>query len=501
MRPSLRVAPGARAFEAMARAVVFSILMAHALPVRADSPLQQAYREELRVLSAEKQQLLSRIERQQSEAQQQAELIRSEVVALSEQVTRLQLENDALEESIGRAETEVQTGGDRQTLVESTHEQALGTLRSHGVEIEPQSEPGAAMEALFEQGCALARRLGEVRVSRGSYFAPDGSEKQGDMLWLSRVAATSLDRENGGALEPVGADALRVGRPEAANSARALVEGKRPPLVTMYLFDPLQGSKSEATGERTLVETFRSGGLVMWPILALAILALIIALERLVVLARTRPRGQLVTRVGERIDQGKWSEAARCCQGERSALSRVLLQVAANPGQRRNQLEQVVDEAILAERPALERFLPALNLIAVVCPLLGLLGTVTGMIDTFHVITDHGTGDPRLLSGGISEALLTTEFGLMVAIPVLLLHAFLASRVDRVLAEMEIGALGLLNRVFGNRCERADGEGDGVDEASGRKAVVGQPERARGQTDVVERNSGSVRKLTGGSLA
>ena len=495
MRGPSGPASGTRAFEIAIHLVAFSILMASALPARADSPLQRAYREEMQVLSAEKQQLLLRIEQLKNEGRRQAELIRSEVVALSEQVTRLRLENDALEENIGRAESEVQTSGDRQTLIESTHEQALATLRSHGVEIEPEAEPAAAMAALFEQGCALARRLGEVRVRRGSYFGPDGSEKQGDLLWLSRVAATSLDRESGGALEPVGAGALRVNRSGAADGARALVEGRRPALVTMFLFDPQQGAKGEATGDRTLVDTFLSGGLVMWPILALAILALIIALERLVVLVRARPRGRLVRRVGERIGRGQWSEAARCCQGERSALSRVLLQVAENREQQRDQLEQVVDEAILTERPALERFLPALNLIAVVCPLLGLLGTVTGMIDTFYMITDHGTGDPRLLSGGISEALLTTEFGLMVAIPSLLLHAFLSSRVDRALSEMEIGALGLLNQVFGNRCKRLHGAGAGIDETNESEAVAGEPERGREQIEVVERNSGPVRKL------
>ena len=80
-----------------------------------------------------------------------------------------------------------------------------------------------------------------------------------------------------------------------------------------------------------------------------------------------------------------------------------------------------------------------------VAPLLGLLGTVTGMIETFRVITLHGTGDPKLMSGGISEALITTELGLAVAIPIMLLHTVLSRRVDHVIGDMEKQAVHLTN--------------------------------------------------------
>jgi biopolymer transport protein ExbB len=131
----------------------------------------------------------------------------------------------------------------------------------------------------------------------------------------------------------------------------------------------------------------------------------------------------------------------------------VLATIIHNRSLQRQQLEDLVAEAILSERPTLERFLPAVNVIAVVAPLLGLLGTVTGMIATFSVITEHGTGDPRLLSGGISEALLTTQWGLMVAIPALLAHALLAGRVDHIIADMETQALKLLNALSCTLCD------------------------------------------------
>ncbi|MFP4225112.1 MAG: MotA/TolQ/ExbB proton channel family protein, partial [Desulfobacterales bacterium] len=92
---------------------------------------------------------------------------------------------------------------------------------------------------------------------------------------------------------------------------------------------------------------------------------------------------------------------------------------------------------VLRQVPRLERFIATLSILAAVAPLLGLLGTVTGMINTFQVITLFGTGDPKLMSGGISEALVTTQLGLAVAIPIMLLHHFLERRVDKILGDIE----------------------------------------------------------------
>jgi biopolymer transport protein ExbB len=100
---------------------------------------------------------------------------------------------------------------------------------------------------------------------------------------------------------------------------------------------------------------------------------------------------------------------------------------------------------VLHEAPHIERFGSAITVCAAVAPLLGLLGTVTGMIATFGVITEHGTGDPKLLSTGISEALVTTELGLVVAIPTLLLGSLLSARASALLATMERAALRIMN--------------------------------------------------------
>jgi len=117
----------------------------------------------------------------------------------------------------------------------------------------------------------------------------------------------------------------------------------------------------------------------------------------------------------------------------------------------REELENALQEAILGEISRLERFLSTLAVLASIAPLLGLLGTVTGMINTFQVITFHGTSDPRLMSGGISEALVTTMLGLVVAIPIMLCHSLLSRRVETIIAQMEEKAISFVNMVCRQR--------------------------------------------------
>lgn len=107
-------------------------------------------------------------------------------------------------------------------------------------------------------------------------------------------------------------------------------------------------------------------------------------------------------------------------------------------------LELKLDNAILKEMPELEKGLPLLKLLSSVAPLLGLLGTVTGMILTFQAITLFGTGDPKLMAGGISQALVTTVLGLVVAIPILLLHAIASTRSKEIVQILEEQAAGLI---------------------------------------------------------
>ena len=180
----------------------------------------------------------------------------------------------------------------------------------------------------------------------------------------------------------------------------------------------------------TFADRIKMGGIVGYIIMALGIVALLIALERLFVLTLTANKVNTQLKSDTPIDN--------------NPLGRVLLASEKYRDSDLETLELKLGEAILKETPGLTRALMFLKIIAVVAPLLGLLGTVTGMIKTFQIITLFGTGDPTLMAGGISQALVTTVQGLSVAIPTVLLHTLVTGRsrkITHVLQEQSAGII------------------------------------------------------------
>ncbi|AFJ02539.1 MotA/TolQ/ExbB proton channel family protein [Methylophaga frappieri] len=169
-----------------------------------------------------------------------------------------------------------------------------------------------------------------------------------------------------------------------------------------------------------LKERIQQGGWIGYIIIALGVIGLLIALLRFVIL--------FVTERGVRRQQKRADKPSA-----KNPLGRILSVYDQEQDDDVETLSLKLDEAILRETPALERGLTTLAILAAVAPMLGLLGTVSGMIETFQAITLFGTGDPKLMSGGISQALVTTELGLAVAIPILLIHSALSSKSNRLI--------------------------------------------------------------------
>ncbi|ALC16824.1 biopolymer transport protein ExbB/TolQ [Desulfuromonas soudanensis] len=190
----------------------------------------------------------------------------------------------------------------------------------------------------------------------------------------------------------------------------------------------------------------QKGGPLMYPIFACSVLALGIFLERLLTFVRVR-RGTdiLVREVESLVINKRIDEALIVCQRSGTPLSRILIAALRLAGRPREEIKIAVDEVGSREAAPLERYLGLLGTIATISPLLGLLGTVLGMIEAFNVISVQGVGTPATLGGGISQALITTAAGLSVAIPVILLHKYLSSRVDRVILEMETCSLHIVD--------------------------------------------------------
>lgn len=229
------------------------------------------------------------------------------------------------------------------------------------------------------------------------------------------------------------------------------------PGTALYLpLDVTQRLAPERQGnERSFVEVLRAGGPVMIPLLAAGLIALLVTLERIVTLRRKSGGSDAeIGLVLEACRLGRFEEAARRAELGRGLRMRALLASLRSPGLERSKMEEAVRQAVLREMPSLERFLPTIAVLAVIAPMLGLLGTVTGMITTFDVIRLFGSGDPGIMAGGISEALVATATGLVIAIPLLLVHSWLSGRVDRILSDVQAHAAALITIV----AERAEQE-------------------------------------------
>jgi biopolymer transport protein ExbB len=199
-----------------------------------------------------------------------------------------------------------------------------------------------------------------------------------------------------------------------------------------------------------MIEIIRAGGWLMLPIILCSIVAVAITIERLWTLQRRRvlPR-DLAMRVwawarDRQLDQKHLSVLAA-----NSPMGRVLAAGLANRHQSRDVLKETIQDTGRHAVHELERYLNSLGTIAAITPLLGLLGTVIGMVKVFTAITTAGVGNPGVLAGGISEALITTAAGLCVAIPSLIAYRYLRGRVDALVVEMEKEAMKLVDAVHG----------------------------------------------------
>ncbi|MCK5175847.1 MAG: MotA/TolQ/ExbB proton channel family protein, partial [Planctomycetes bacterium] len=227
-------------------------------------------------------------------------------------------------------------------------------------------------------------------------------------------------------------------------------------IVCSVPIDPTrQISASDLKKTDTLWQKIRAGGPVMLPLLIVAVLATILIIERLIFII---PRGRNSVTLAETIlahcHQSDFNKAQDVASKSRVPIAKVLNACLLRRNTTAQLMEDAIQEAILHEMPRLERFLPTIGILAGIAPLLGLLGTVTGMISTFDMITQLGTGQPRLMAGGISEALLTTATGLIIAIPVLLMHSYLSSRSDRIIADTERYAATVFNLIRDSHHEK-----------------------------------------------
>lgn len=208
-----------------------------------------------------------------------------------------------------------------------------------------------------------------------------------------------------------------------------------------------------------MLELLKAGGIVMIPIVACSILALAIVLERFWTLRTSRitPK-DTVKELWRWIKRKELNSRKLKALRESSPLGRILSAGLMNAKHGRDVMKESIEEEAAQVVHELERFLDALGTIASISPLLGLLGTVVGMIQVFSEISLAGIGNADNLAGGISQALITTAAGLTIAIPTLICHRYFVSRVDAIVVSMEQEAVKLVEVVHGDREIDVEGE-------------------------------------------
>ncbi|MDA1014534.1 MAG: MotA/TolQ/ExbB proton channel family protein [Planctomycetota bacterium] len=341
-------------------------------------------------------------------------------------------------------------------------EAAIDKLRSAMTNLnwddaDDSEESLAALKSVLAEIDAAHGTAHRVTVRETEIFTTDGRRESVKLLSLGHVrfAYESADGRVGLALSSTrDATGFRWSEQVSPDVRRWVHDGivavERGEVgIIAFPLDPVGRLQAESlVVEPTLVERFTRGGMVMWPLAGVALIAVLLISERTwVFFMSNRGGNRLAEGVIAACREDRFEFAAAHCHTRPGAVGRVLAACLARRPLGQHAMEDSIQEQLLHELPRLQRFMGGIATLAAVAPLLGLLGTVTGIIRTFGVIRAFGNANPSLMAGGISEALLTTAAGLVIAVPILIIHSVLRGRSDRIVADAERHAAMLLTEL------------------------------------------------------
>ena len=408
--------------------------------------LEQAYQREFAYLVAEKEALTLRLKSIKDTHNNNLAKLTQDIDQL--EASFLQQRNivDRLNRQIVDASRDVDFSENDSLLLETTLIQALESLKKNDLSFD-ESAPNSTQ---LEQAFALAKEViaadDTIQKTSGEFFAADGALVEGELFNVGRIARYGYSGAQGGALSPAGDGLFRVWEPVTLTSAAAVAGSASADTIDVFLFENAEKSIDKKE-EKTFEAELEAGGLIAKIITALGVAGLILVVLRGFFLQWFSANAKSMTKkVSRKVKEGDLKTAMEICKkNKNSSASNVIAATLRNLSKDREHIEDIVGESILHETSKIDRFGTFILVIAAISPLLGLLGTVTGMISTFDIITEFGTGDPKLLSSGISEALITTKFGLIVAIPLLLLGNLLSGWANRIKNDLEHSALHVIN--------------------------------------------------------
>ncbi|MGB0370113.1 MAG: MotA/TolQ/ExbB proton channel family protein [Opitutales bacterium] len=297
---------------------------------------------------------------------------------------------------------------------------------------------------IVETGLARVEDVLGGKKFNGSAIIPGGESKDGSFVVLGPVSVfAAADGSSAGMVslkDPVRAKIVEV---EGGEGIASLVNSGSGTIV----FDPTLNDALELDKAKvTIIDQVEAGGIWVWPIIISFFLSMLIGVFKFFEIYSIRtPKETDLQQTLQYLADGQDADAAKYARGISGPFGKLFQDAVKHAKSSKELLEEVLYERMLETQPQVERLLPIIAVTAATAPLLGLLGTVTGMINTFQQITLFGTSDASKLAGGISEALITTMFGLIAAIPSLVVHALLARRAQGILAAMEKYSAAFIN--------------------------------------------------------
>ncbi len=414
---------------------------------QASEELEQAFHKEFVFLESQKKNLQQRLQEFREQADKEHSEQTRQINGLENSLLSLENRNEQLGNLLSAASEKIQSIQSQQQALQATFDQASVSLKKFDnlPQIAKDQGQDERLTSLLAGGVQTLQQLASVRRSEGEFFLANGKKVVGEILSIGRIAAFGFSDQAHGALAPAGEGQLKLWQKADAVTVNALTDGNSPDTLQLFLFENLNAGIEDET-DKTVADLINSGGSIGWIIVMLGVLAAFMIVMRVFFLRRAGVASStLMDSLQQHVIKRELSQALELCQQGKGAIFRVVAATLRNVERDREHIEDIVSESILHENRYLNRHGTIIMVIAAVSPLLGLLGTVTGMIATFDVITQFGTGDPKLLSGGISTALVTTQLGLIVAIPALILGNLLNGWSNRIKDDMEKAALSVIN--------------------------------------------------------
>jgi len=307
---------------------------------------------------------------------------------------------------------------------------------------------------LFNKLVSAADDRSKVQTWKGKVVDAKGQWQEG--LWLKlgpiHYFSTPDHRQVGQVQEREGRSQWTVWNNDQGQLLRQWFEGT----ATTIPVDPSLGRWEQTNIDETVQEHLLKGGVWVYPIIGLGMIAVLVGLFKGLMLYTVRmPKVSGIRNIAQALERGRAEDALNLAKRQPKPCREMLVQAVTHHESSSELVEELMFESIMHTQPKFERYLGVIALTAATAPLLGLLGTVTGIIKTFKLMDIFGAGNPKPLITGISEALITTELGLILAIPALILHALLSRRAASLMAKMEQHSVAMLNALIKIKSQRS----------------------------------------------